>query len=198
MPAAWVFDLDGTLTRPTHDYAALRRTLGLPDDLGVIEGLHRLSDGPRAEAEEALAAWEWAHARQATPAPGAQALVEAVMAAGLPVGIVTRNRLDVALHTLEVLGLAGHLHAEDVLGRDCTEPKPSPAGVARLLSRWGVAPGGAVMVGDHLHDLLAGRSAGTRTVLVRAEAPAAWRPHADRHVPHLDALHAWWRAGAAW
>ena len=47
-------------------------------------------------------------------------------------------------------------------------------------------PEDAVMVGDYLFDLEAGRSAGTATVLVDSDGTRPWHHLADRVVQSLD------------
>ena len=67
----WIFDLDGTLTVAAHDFAAIRRTLGIPPgrDVGrawsFLKEL-RLDRGPLDpdDAREALLAW-WAQQQAA-------------------------------------------------------------------------------------------------------------------------------------
>jgi HAD superfamily hydrolase (TIGR01509 family) len=191
---AWVFDLDGTLTVAVHDFAAMKRRLGLPVDRNLLDGLHGLGGDARVEAERAIEAWEWAHAERARAAPGVRALLDELRADGARVGIVTRNLRAVALRTLEVAGLADGFAVDDVVGRHEAAPKPAPDGVRALLRRWDVAPADAVFVGDHHHDLRAGRAAGTLTVLLHAAPPADWLDDADHVMPEACALHARWRA----
>src|SRR5690606_34555427 len=45
----WIFDLDGTLTIAQHDFAAIRRELGIPAEEDILEHLGRL---PIAERDE--------------------------------------------------------------------------------------------------------------------------------------------------
>lgn len=196
MLRAWVFDLDGTLTVASHDYDALRRELGLPRHLGILEGLAALDDEARQAADAQVAAWEARHADEALLAPGAGALLADLRRQGVALGIVTRNRRDVALRTLDVIGLAHLVSEQDVISRQCAPAKPAPDGILRLLERWSVAPRQAAMVGDHLHDLQAGRAAGVHTVLARRDPPAAWAPWADHHVDGLTGLAPAWLPSA--
>ncbi|MCB9679956.1 MAG: HAD family hydrolase [Alphaproteobacteria bacterium] len=196
---AWIFDLDGTLTVASHDFAAMKRSLGLPVDQPILEGLAPWSPADRAEAFARIEAWEWDHAATARPAPGAHALLDALRDDGAVLGIVTRNLAPIAWHTLEVIGLQRWFDRTHVLGRTCAAPKPAGDGLRRLLDRWGHAPADAVMVGDGLHDVGAGRAAGVTTVLVRDAVPPTWHGaevgwdhhHRDLH----GVLDAWVAAG---
>lgn len=130
--------------------------------------------------------WEEALAEQATPAPGALALVSGLAARGARVGVLTRNTLGVARRTLEVCGLARWFAAEDVLGRGEAPPKPSPVGVQRLLHAWGALPDDAVMVGDFLFDLRAGRAAGAAALWVNLAGTGRYADEADATVSSLE------------
>lgn len=61
--------------------------------------------------------------------------------------------------------------------------KPEPGMLVEALHKWQLAPKACWMVGDTTVDVLAGRRAGVRTILVGAEAT----PEADFHVPTLEA-----------
>lgn len=185
---AWVFDLDGTLTVAVHDFDAMRRRLGFAPGTPILDGLAALAPAERTEAERIVAAWEIELAEQAVAAPGAAELLDALRAAGRPLGIVTRNTRDVALRTLAVAGLADRIPAAWVVGRHEARPKPAPDGVTRLLRAFGTPPGAAVMLGDHVDDARAGRAAGALAVLVRPDVPDAWRAEADHVVPDLPTL----------
>lgn len=162
----WVFDMDGTLTVPTHDFDALRRDLGLPPDSPILETLDALPPEEAAVLHERLHAWELEHAARALPIADAVALLEVLASRGATLGVLTRNTRPVALRTLEVTGLADYFVPSDVLGRDSAAPKPSPEGVLRLLTGWSAEPAQAVMVGDWVFDVDAGRAAGAATVWI--------------------------------
>jgi HAD superfamily hydrolase (TIGR01509 family) len=182
----WVFDMDGTLTVAVHDFALIRRTLGIAPEEDILGHLAAL---PVAEAEPKHA-WLMAHERElacrATVAPGACELVRRLHARGDRIAILTRNARELATLTLDCIGLGEVFLAEDVLGRESAPPKPRPDGLLQLAARWQVAPERLVMVGDHAHDLECGRAAGALTVLIGPEN--CWPDLAEVHVPDCDAL----------
>ena len=184
----WIFDVDGTLTLASHDFPALKRELGLPPDGGVLEGIAELEPSARGAAEARVAAWEREHAERATLAPDVRPLLDELVERGARLGVLTRNLRELALLTLERCGLSSYFDAVDVLGREESLPKPDPDGVLRLLARWGARAQDAVMVGDHLHDLAAGRAAGAHVVYVDRRGTAEFSEHADRSVRGLDEL----------
>ncbi|HEY6837961.1 MAG TPA: HAD family hydrolase [Geobacteraceae bacterium] len=185
----WIFDLDGTLTLPVHDFAAIRAALGMvetdPDILGFLASL------PEAEAADKrarLMAIEYELAARTAAAPGAGRLLDGLLRRGARVGILTRNTREIALHTLGMIGLKHYFSPDAVLGRDEAPPKPHPEGIARLLTTWGSVPDEAVMVGDYLFDLQVGRAAGTATIHVDRSGTFRWPELADLAVATLEEL----------
>jgi HAD superfamily hydrolase (TIGR01509 family) len=162
----WVFDLDGTLTEPVHDFDFIRRALAIPE---VDDLLAHLASLPAAEAASKHA-WLLEHERElalaARPAPGAIALVNELHARGCRLGILTRNAHELALLTLAAIGLGDRFASADVLGRNEAPPKPHPGGLHHLAQRWGVNAADLVMVGDYRFDLACARAAGAHAVLV--------------------------------
>jgi HAD superfamily hydrolase (TIGR01509 family) len=186
--SAWIFDLDGTLTVAAHDFDSIRAKLGLPRGQPILEALASLDAEEARRRTRRLDEIEADLARAARPADGAHRLCTELARRGRALGILTRNSRANALATLRVAGLERFFPATRVLGRDESPPKPSPEGVLRLLEACRARPGDAVMVGDYLHDLLAGRAAGVVTVHVDRERRFRWPEHADVCVDSLVAL----------
>jgi phosphoglycolate phosphatase-like HAD superfamily hydrolase len=163
----WIFDLDGTLTVAAHDFDAIRAELGLPIGEPILHARLGLIEAELADA--------------ARPQPGVHAFVEQLQSRGCRLGILTRNLRDLALRTLYAIGLHDAFPADFVLGRDEAAPKPSDAGIQLLLAAWSAAPTDAVMVGDYLFDLQAGRTAGVATVHFAVDR-RAWPECTDRRI----------------
>ncbi|AVH36795.1 HAD family hydrolase [Pseudomonas monteilii] len=183
----WVFDMDGTLTVAVHDFAAIRVALDIPAEHDILTHLAAL---PVDEAA-AKHAWLLEHERDlalaSTAATGAVELVRELAERGCRLGILTRNARELAHVTLEAIGLADCFPVEHILGRDEASPKPSPDGLLKIASAWGVAPSELVMVGDYRFDLDCGRAAGARTVLVNLP-DNPWPELVDWHAADCRAL----------
>lgn len=186
--SCWIFDLDGTLTRPVHDFAWIRRELDIPGTADILEHLETLPADEAAWRHDRLDAIERELAHKAEAAPGAVAWVRQLHREGARVGILTRNSREIALLTLEVIGLRPCFDEQHVLGRDDAPPKPHPGGIIHLLDAWRAVPGDAVMVGDYLFDLQAGRAAGTLTMQVGRPDGKRWPEMADLLVASLEEL----------
>lgn len=185
----WIFDLDGTLTLPVHDFAAIRSALGMAEtDLDILRFLASLPEAEAAARHARLIEIEYELAARTAAAPGAGRLLDQLLRRGSRIGILTRNTREIALHTLGQIGLKQYFTSETILGRDEAEPKPHPEGIEKLLDAWGSAPDEAVMVGDYLFDLQVGRAAGTATIHVDSSGAFPWPALADLAVANLDVL----------
>jgi HAD superfamily hydrolase (TIGR01509 family) len=185
----WIFDLDGTLTLPVHDFPAIRTALGMTEtDSDILRFLASLPPAEGAARHARLIEIEYELADRTAAAPGAGRLLDQLFRRGARIGILTRNTREIALHTLGQIGLKGYFTADDILGRDEAAPKPHPAGIEKLLAAWGNAPDETVMVGDYLFDLQVGRAAGTATIHVDPSCAFRWPELADMAVATLEEL----------
>ncbi len=182
----WIFDLDGTLTVAQHDFPAIRRELGVPADADILGYLGTLPIAERQRLNEQLDAIELRLAQEVAPAPGAAELIRELHQRDVRLGILTRNLRQVAMASLDRIGVLDCFAPRDILGRDDAAPKPAPDGIHRLLADWQLAPTEAVMVGDYHFDLEAGRAAGCHTCLVLPDN--TWPELTDLHVADCYAL----------
>ena len=189
----WVFDMDGTLTVAVHDFPAIKRALGIPQNDDILTHLAALPADEGAAKHAWLLEHERALAVASKPATGAVELVRELAGRGYRLGILTRNARELAHVTLEAIGVADCFDVDDVLGRDEAPPKPDPGGLLKLAEVWNVAPSQMVMVGDYQFDLACGKAAGARTVLVNLPEnpwPELTDWHADDCVALLNILNA--------
>ncbi|MFY8119815.1 MAG: HAD family hydrolase [Burkholderiaceae bacterium] len=82
---------------------------------------------------------------------GAQALIEALRAAGMPTAIATGKNTPGLQRALAATGMTALFDATRCA--DQTHPKPHPAMLLELADEFGVAPARVLMVGDTTHDL---------------------------------------------
>ncbi len=174
-----IFDLDGTLLEPQLDFDAMRREIGLPDGITLLEGMAELDEAGRARAERIVAEHETRAAESSRPMPGAAALIEQLRRRGTKVAVLTRNSRNSLRRACERHGLA----FDAAVTREDMTPKPSPDGVHHLMEACGAGPRETVLVGDFRYDVEAGAAAGVRTVALVADPAPPW------------AREATWRAG---
>ncbi len=173
-----LFDLDGTLIDSSLDIAsAVNRTmqnLDLPElpheeITGYVgDGVRKLmrrvfAKHGRSDLDEAVRAFKADYLSnslvQTRPYPGIEDLLDKLHPHKL--AVVTNKPVTMAHRILAGLGLDGHFSA--VVGGDEAPLKPLPAPIALALNRLGENAQGALMVGDHPNDILAGRAAGLTT-----------------------------------
>ena len=168
-PRAVIFDLDGTLTEPVLDFDAIRAEIGLPERGPILEQLERLTAVERARAEAVMVRHEREAIARATLSDGCADLLGHLRAQAIPISILTRNVREV-VHTFARM-FTFEFHA--IYTREVGPPKPSPAGALSLCRAMGVEPAHTLAVGDYKYDVIAGRDAGCRTVLVDRDGLAA-------------------------
>jgi hydrogenase expression/formation protein HypE len=162
-----LFDFDGTLTMPgTLDFPAIKREMGCPPGLAILEYLETLPPLSKGPLLELLEKKEEQAAQESLPNKGAEACLEALNRKGLQIGIITRNSLQ---SVQKALGKFKTIHDHDfaaIITRDDCPPKPHPEGVHRAARRMDVFPHELLVVGDFRFDIIAGYEAGARTVLL--------------------------------
>lgn len=192
MILGFIFDLDGTLVDSGLDFDQMRREMGLPAGMPILEGIARLGEAEAERCRRILHEHEWAGYERATLLPGVAELLAWLRERELRVGVVTRNSRDVSLATLARLEVT----CDPLMTRDDGPIKPDPWAVAHICRQWDVPAQRVVMVGDFRFDVEAGRAAGTRTVLLAGVDPAAY-PNEEGADKVLSSL-AQWRELLAW
>ena len=177
-PRAVIFDMDGTLTRPFLDFAAIRSAIGIPEPL--LENMLALPPGPdRERAFEVLGRFEEEAAELSELNDGARDVLEFLSDKEIPAGLVTRNSRRSTDRVLR----KHSLRFEIVVTREDAPAKPRPEPLWLICEKLGVPPPDALMVGDFKFDIVAGRNAGTRTALLtNGKTPAYLKEVSPDHV----------------
>ena len=181
---AVIFDLDGTLIHSNVPFPPYRDRLNIQGD--VIAGIGKLPPELQKEKWDIIAEYESELERQAQPAPGVRPLLVYLIKKGIYTGVITRSRGEYAQRLIS----AHDLQVDISLGREDIKPKPHPDGLEYLLEQFGgIRPENAIMVGDFLWDILAGRNAGMLTVLILLPHSNEFADKADVVVRSLHELH---------
>jgi len=177
-----LFDLDGTLIDSIQliidSYHHTLEVHGLParTDKAWLDGIGtplRVQFADWAHDEEQMEAMIatyrdyniFHHDSRVSVYPGVVEMVRAVRAAGCRTGLVTSKNRVGAFRGLRLAGLA---EAMDVVvgADDVANPKPHREPVDRAVAHLRADPATTVYVGDSIHDMHSGRSAGVRTAAV--------------------------------
>lgn len=199
---AVLFDLDGTLVDSLADIGdsmnAVLAELGLPTHAPEVYRV-LVGDGARALAQRALppdaqgrledvlarykAHYDAHPVVKSRPYPGIVSMLDALVARGVPLAVVTNKPHELAVEI--VPRLLPSVRFAAVLGqKDGLPHKPDPAGPLSIARELGIDPARALFVGDTDTDMKTAVRAGMVPVGVlwgfRGEAEL--RAHGARHV----------------
>ena len=174
---AVIFDLDGTITQPYFDFDAIREEIGLAKDSGpVLESMEKMTAQQRQDAEKILHYHEQKAVTESKLNANAKQTLSALRAAGIHIGVLTRNKRSNA----HAIARKHKLKFDAVIDREDGPVKPDAFGVLQLCRRFGVKPEETLLVGDYLFDLLCAKAAGAVAVLlVNHEQADEFTEHAD-------------------
>ena len=174
---AVIFDLDGTLTRPVLDFDGIRAELGLPAG-PLLEAMERMPADEWARVEQVLAGHERRAAANSELHDGTAEALEALRRKGVRLAILTRNSRESVRTVLAKHRLDGLFSV--IWTREDGAIKPSGEPVLRICERLDVPPEQSWMVGDYLFDIVSGKAAGARTVLMIGDGvPPEYADQAD-------------------
>jgi len=198
-PRTILFDLDGTLIDSVRlildSYHHTLATHGLPPrsdedwlrGIGTPLWVQFAEWGDDREMMEALIATYRAynlehHDSMVTVYPGVVEAVRQIKASGRQTGLVTSKNRSGALRGLALARLDGMM---DVLvcADEVANPKPHPEPVQKAVGLLGADPETTIYVGDSIHDMRAGRSAGVLTAAV------LWGPFGRSHLEDANPDH---------
>lgn len=162
-----LFDFDGTLTMPgALDFPAIKRGLGCPPELPILEYLETLTSERKGALLKILDAEEDKAAEQSVPNNGAELCIDGLKQRGILLGIITRNSLQSVHKALQRFRSFKAGAFATIITRDDSLPKPHPDGVQQAAKRMGISLQELLMIGDFRFDIMAGKNAGARTVLL--------------------------------
>lgn len=177
-----LFDLDGTLVDSLEDLtdavnhmlagfgkaalspASVRLLVGRGARNLVQRALDTLSPDHIERGLELFVGFNSAHiADKSQLYPGVRELLDTLTTHGIRMAIISNKQEALSRLILETLGIEGYFTT--ICGGDSfPEMKPSPLPLLRLMERFGIPPADAVMVGDSINDIQAGRGAGIATI----------------------------------
>ncbi len=183
---AVIFDLDGTITQPYLDFDLVREEMGLGKDAGpILEVIAKAEPAERKRVKDILHYHEEKAVTESTLNVGAGRTLDELRAAGIRIGILTRNRRENALAVAE----KHNLKFDIVIGRDDGPVKPDAFGVLEICRQFAVKPEETLLVGDYLYDLLCARAAGAVAVLLTNHSRAdEFVEHADFTIEKIDQI----------
>jgi HAD superfamily hydrolase (TIGR01509 family) len=181
--AGILFDMDGVVVEQRLDFPAIKQEIFGSMDGFILERMESLPPAERRRAEGILERYETVAAMTAEPVTGTAALLEWLESQGFKTGLVTRNSRKCVELVFSRLGF----RFDAIVTREDAPPKPAPDPVWLACRQMGLAPEKVLFVGDFEFDMLAGRRAGVRTVLLRNPVSPT-SEHADLVVDSIEEL----------
>lgn len=176
-----IFDMDGTLTQTnqlifdTFNYIARKyrgRTYSEPEITAMFgppeEGalLQIVEEGQiQTVMEDYLKFYREHHKELAHLYPGIKELLSYLKSRGVKLALFTGKGIHTTSITLQEFGLEGYFDFV-VTGNDVANHKPSSEGIRKILSRFGLKPAEALMIGDSVGDVKSSHEAGVRIAAV--------------------------------
>ncbi len=177
---AFIFDLDGTLTVPELDFAAIRAEMGIAEG-PILEELDALAPAQAEAARKVLEAHEERAAINSALQPGARELLDELRRRNLPTAILTRN----SRQSLDTVIKKHRLAVTETLSREEAPVKPSPEPVLLLCRRLGAEPANTLLTGDYIFDIEAANRAGAVSVLLLNQNNSRFSEQADLKISQL-------------
>ncbi|KAG7018826.1 Haloacid dehalogenase-like hydrolase domain-containing protein, partial [Cucurbita argyrosperma subsp. argyrosperma] len=169
-----VFDMDGTLTVPVIDFAAMHKSvLGdeeyvrikslNPSGIDILHIIQSWAPEKQRRAYEVIADFERQGIDRLQIMPGAAELCTFLDSKNIRRGLITRNIKEAVDIFHQRFGWTFH----PALSREFGYYKPNPAPLLHICSSWDVLPNEVIMIGDSLRDDVGcGKQAGAFTCLL--------------------------------
>jgi HAD superfamily hydrolase (TIGR01509 family) len=147
--------------------------------------MEKMTAEQRKCAEQILRSHEEKAVIESTLNSGAKRTLSALQAAGIKIGVLTRNRKS---NAFAIAGKHG-LKFDAVVDREDGPIKPDAFGVLRLCEQFSVKPQDTLVVGDYLFDLLCAKAAGAIAVLLTNHSQAnEFAEHADFCIENVSQI----------
>lgn len=182
----WIFDFDGTITLPQHDFAAIKQHLEIPMESDILTAINAMPPERHTSATRYLETLEHQLAHEVEAADGVLELLNHLHQQDYQLAIITRNLSHHAYTALSHLALLQHF--DPVIGRHDAPPKPDPGGIQTICRQWNVEASNVVMIGDYKYDLIAGRNAGAFTIHYAEDSEQRWPEWTDLTIHHYSEL----------
>ena len=178
-----IFDMDGTITRPFINFQEIRDELGMPTG-DLLDEIRKLTPSDQDRAWSVIERHETRALDHLELQDGAAELIGKCREAGIKIGVLTRN----LRRNVDCLLARFTIDVDAVATREFESVKPEPGPVLHILGRWNVRASDVLVVGDYVHDIDCGRSAGTMTCFYQNPGKPFFGQDADFVVASMSEL----------
>lgn len=187
---AVIFDFDGTLTKQgAIDFPYIRKTTGCPEGAYLLDYFNTLPAVKKREAEKLLDHHEYKAAINSEEEESAGEVIQFFNSRDIPSVIISRNSRKCVLKALENFSNTEVKDFYKIITRDDPFPvKPDPASIRHIAEELNINCREILVVGDYLHDIDAGKSAGCTTAYKVTGRKNDHLVHSDFTISHLNEL----------
>jgi len=176
-----IFDMDGTITAPSLDFAGIKAEAGI-GDVDMLDYLRSVTGAEYERIDALLTRFEEGGVAHAKLNRGARPLLSALAKRKIPTALLTRN----SRRSVDAICRKLNLKFDVTVTREDGPHKPSPEPIWRIAKRWKAKPSELLMVGDYRWDVLCAKSAGTPcAVLLNGSGVPDWARDADYVIERL-------------
>jgi HAD superfamily hydrolase (TIGR01549 family) len=180
---AVAFDLDGTITKTQVQFAPYKKRIGCKKG-DVLAYIKKQNLDQQQALYRILDEYEYQIEKECTLNDGFLDLMDFLNGRDIKTGIITRASRHHATQVIKKLGIP----ITHIIGREETEPKPSGKPLIHLSFLLKTPLHKMICVGDFLWDILAGKNAHVKTVLLATEASQKYIYLSDYVIYHLSSL----------
>jgi len=176
-----IFDMDGTITAPSLDFAGIKAEAGI-GDVDMLDYLRAAAGAEYERIHGLLMRFEERGVANAKLNRGARTLLNELARHNLPTALLTRN----SRRSTDAICRMLNLKFDVTVTREDAPHKPAPEPIWRIAKRWKAKPNELLMVGDYKWDALCAKNAGTPcAILIDGNRIADWAKDADFIVRQL-------------
>lgn len=179
-----IFDMDGTLTVPVIDFGKIRSELGISEAGDLAEIIDSWPDEKRKAGWALIEKYEHEALEKNKLQPNALEVLKEFRESGIRLAILTRNTLK----SVEAFTSRINFQFDISVTREFPHIKPSPEPVKHVLRHWNLEPQKCLMVGDYIHDIEAGRNAGTASCFFFNQGATSFSEFSDYTVTSFKEL----------
>jgi len=179
-----ILDMDGTITQPVIDFQQLRDELGICQSGDVLEIIKDLPEEHLEHINRTIEKHEQYAIDNMSLQDGFIEFYNYCNKECINIALLTRNRM----RNVDALCSKYNLHFDHILTRDFEFVKPKPEPALHILSMWEYLPDECILVGDYIHDINCGKSAGMKTCFMRNDGYEDFSGFADYTVENFFQL----------
>jgi len=159
-----IFDLDGVVVSSPLDLQKIKKKIGLDSDEPLLESIEKIRDPERKKrAHQILKKEEKKAASLSILKRNVLSLFDFLERKEIEKALVTRNNEEAVRIILEKFDLKFDV----IITRENAPPKPSGEPIILACKRLKLSLEEVVLVGDYKFDIIAGKNAGVKTILLK-------------------------------